>query len=1068
MASGLPSLKSVVGSPKKTPKGSGPQQGLPTLKSLVGGGDLPSLKDLVKTNPHTGKTVHHGGGGGLLHQIAHAVEQGGTDLKNVALNAPGGVVKLGEDTGVSVYNQFRHPLRVPHGGKHDPLTNDLKAQGKQVKKDLSHPLRHPGLTLLDVLPAANLAGKLVEAGALARAGEGVGTVAKAATVGAEPGVRVLKVGDLEARGHYSRAAGARVVQRATDKALEKGAKKGVGVAVGKHEVSAESLLHGRAAKWLARNERVADAQARAPGTRLQVLGQKLKPEELRALRLVAEEAPVERRLAAQQLRQAGAKSAKETARHQERIDLTQKAMKFLDTAADGKPVLKPAATKLAKVYDALKAASTDRESMLKNIGLMDDAAIEASKTKTARIAAGGSYVEPTAAKLGEASQPLLAARARVARLESLHARATAKAEEKAVPYENVHTRTGYVKQNLKTAPEAALKRQHVEVTPGPKTPGEPSALPPKGINTPSVERLGGALSVARDELARLEERSAARAQPTGVVGADDITASPEAVHIGNPVERTKLAGKPKVSSTGTFGHTRKPGSLKTATGGAVEHALERNDVTNIVAERHAEAVRLSKVDRVRQNLARAGSPVPRRRNDVFVWTDDLTKNERIPDEVRKYLDNPESVAQLPEHERVSMTEKLRQAVFQQHDWQVDAESRQKFEQLAHEGRGVFVPRKLAGDAAKREITLPGSGFVDAVNNAQKAGLIYLKVNYPVVQGLSNVAMNLIHQGFAAPARLTQAVRLDHAIGPDLSAVVDDVMGQGAITQAAFEGKGAASRASQKLADVMSSGVDRPARRAAFLHEAAKAGYSDGDRLKELLTDDSKAGDLAEVAQRAKEAIVDYGELGPTERGVIRRLIFVYPWQKGATKYAAHFLRDHPNQAAVLGNAGDLGQRQSEKDFGPLASYLQGGTKIRGGFVNPSGLNFFQTPAQIGESLGGLATGNPSQASSGLGFLSPAPALLAGLLSGQDDIGRQLNGNALAKARDLTAGQTPAAALLYVLSGGRTHAVFGGRGPSKSFPGQNDAMWKFLLGGLYPRQYNQGALNRNAAFQKLGR
>jgi hypothetical protein len=44
-------------------------------------------------------------------------------------------------------------------------------------------------------------------------------------------------------------------------------------------------------------------------------------------------------------------------------------------------------------------------------------------------------------------------------------------------------------------------------------------------------------------------------KPTGIVGAEDITASPDAIHIGNPVEVTKLRGKPKVSSGGTIGHT---------------------------------------------------------------------------------------------------------------------------------------------------------------------------------------------------------------------------------------------------------------------------------------------------------------------------------------------------------------------------------------------------------------------------------------------------------------------------------------------------------------------------------
>jgi hypothetical protein len=457
---------------------------------------------------------------------------------------------------------------------------------------------------------------------------------------------------------------------------------------------------------------------------------------------------------------------------------------------------------------------------------------------------------------------------------------------------------------------------------------------------------------------------------------------------------------------------------------------------------------------------------------VFVWTNKLLSNERIPKDVRRYLDSPESIAQLAPDEQLSITEKLKRAVFEQRDWR-NPEAVAEFEKLAAQGKGVFVPRRLVGEYAKRDYMIgdvPGVKFADAVNNAQKAGLVYLKLNYPVIQAVSNTAMNIIHQGFAAPVRLTQAVKLERKIGPELAAVVEDIMGQGAILQAAFEGQGATAHFTQKLAHIMSSKVDGPARKAAFYDEAVKAGYGSDAKFKALLTDDRLAGDLAEVAQRAKEAIVDYGDLSPFERSVVRRLVFVYPWQKGATKYAGHFLRDHPVQAAALGQAGTIGKEQNDKTFGPLPSYLEGLVPVGGKAVNPSGVNFLQTPAQIGRAAAGLITGNVPSVAQGQNFLSPAPSALNALMTRRDDIGRPLKGSLPANLRDLFVAPTPIAAAGRALTHDwdPSRKLLGDRTSSKTFPNVNDPLWRFLFGGLYPRQYSKAALNQNAAREQAGR
>lgn len=992
--------------------------GRDTLSRLRGGGGAP-----VETNGYPGratlarlhgqqpatqkKSSGHGSSGG---GVGGFFKRFGSDLLNAAEQSPGAVAHLTADAARTVKDTspFVSKAKRDKGG---PLLGDVKQIAKGTAETLKHPLRHPGDFALTIAPAFGAVGKAAEAGAVAKAGGSAAEVGRTLVKGAK-GPRELNVNGMKVRGHYSRAAGSRVAQKATDAGLQK-----LATRPNRAGLAAENVLHKRAAKFMGRNERVNDAQARQAGTIVQKLGEKLKPEEQRALRLVAEEVPVERRLGAQEMRKARASTAKETARHQERIDLTRKAQQFLTTDAQGKPVFKPEATKLRNVYTALKKASGDRETMLKNLGLMDEGAQQAAKTKVARVAAGGkTELDTLGTRFAKTPE-----RYKLQFAENLVGR-----------YVKAADRANYGKV-LSVDAEKGTARVHFH------------------------NKEQNAKATVDMPLDRLTNP---RGKSRHMVGANDITASPNATFIGNPVERGRLRGKPKVSSGGTFGHTSKPSSLKTSTGGSVEHALERQDVTNIVAERHSEAVRISKIQRVAQTVAKAGEKAPRRKDDVWVWTNKTVSNERIPKEVRQYLDNPESLHSLPPDEQHSIMDKVREAHFQTEDWR-DPAKLAEFEKLAQKGKGVFVPRRLLGQFAKREdITLPGTKFIDAVNNAQKAGLVYLKVNYPIIQSLSNTAMNLIQQGPFAVKNLTNAVKLDRKVGPEYAAVIDDVMGQGAVLQATFEGQGGIARATQKVGHIMSSKVDTPARRAAFLHEASKLGYKTPDQLVGLLTDEQKVGDLYEVAQKAKEAIVDYGDLSPFERSVVRRLVFVYPWQKGATKYAAHFFRDHPVQAAALAQLGQQGAQQSDTKLGPVPSYLRGVFDVNGGLVNPAGVNFFQTPAQIGEAVAGTATGNPAQAGSFQGFLAPAPGLIVAALTGRDDIGRPLSGNLASNAYDLTAGSTP---LIQAAA-----AALGHPRTSKTFPGANDAIYRLILGGLHPRQYDKNVLNQNAAFQKTGR
>jgi hypothetical protein len=77
-----------------------------------------------------------------------------------------------------------------------------------------------------------------------------------------------------------------------------------------------------------------------------------------------------------------------------------------------------------------------------------------------------------------------------------------------------------------------------------------------------------------------------------------------------------------------------------------------------------------------------------------------------------------------------------------------------------------------------------------------------------------------------------------------------------------------------------------------------------------------------VAQRAKEAIVDYGDLSPFERNVVRRSSSCTRGRRARSKYAGHFLRDHPVQAAALGSSASSGS-SSDEAFGAAADLSAG-------------------------------------------------------------------------------------------------------------------------------------------------
>jgi hypothetical protein len=143
----------------------------------------------------------------------------------------------------------------------------------------------------------------------------------------------------------------------------------------------------------------------------------------------------------------------------------------------------------------------------------------------------------------------------------------------------------------------------------------------------------------------------------------------------------------------------------------------------------------------------------------------------------------------------------------------------------------FVDRRLLGGLDKpnpllglmQHGTVRGSvAVLDAINNATRLSVLYLKPAYLAPNLVGNVGMNIVQQGFAAPRNLRNAARLNAEAGPDVVAGVDALMGEG-ISGALSSQLGPLSQATHFGARQWSRIVDLLPRRAAFLHEAYREG-----------------------------------------------------------------------------------------------------------------------------------------------------------------------------------------------------------------------------------------------------
>lgn len=543
-------------------------------------------------------------------------------------------------------------------------------------------------------------------------------------------------------------------------------------------------------------------------------------------------------------------------------------------------------------------------------------------------------------------------------------------------------------------------------------------------------------------------------------------------HVGyerrnKPFSINKPAG---IGNANTIGIPTKPSRLRNElTGENFRQGAFRNDIPSLVADNAIESERYLATDRARQFWLDHAQDTPAgiREGKAVAIRTDAQGAKPFSNEVKDFMDAQRLVRQGDQHTFNPLGmfyDDYRQHIFPN----VDPSD---FEQYA--GQVKWIDKNLLGglnkpgplaSLAQHETAVRGLRTFDAINNAQKFAILYLKPAYALPNIVGNTFLNLVQQGVAAPANLTRAAKLmlnlDKHVGPEDSALIKDLMGEG--IGGSLESKsGITAGLNNAFArHVFEPVVDTPFRVSSFLYEARRElglrGPGGWKQLHDFLHDEARRPQLQAVVERANKAVIDYGDLTPVEQAIIRRVLFFYPWLKGSTRYAGEFLRDHPYQAGALGQFGQIGGKDIQQTVGALPSWAEGYFKVGGSqtlptIVNPTSAGILSQPGQLAETLNQFVSSrNPQAAYSLASNLTPALAAAVATLSGKDAFtNKNVPRNAGTFLQQLQGG-VPVETLVQRLTQDQS---------GKTFPvTHTQAVLQFLLGGLAPKSADRAKLN----------
>ena len=212
--------------------------------------------------------------------------------------------------------------------------------------------------------------------------------------------------------------------------------------------------------------------------------------------------------------------------------------------------------------------------------------------------------------------------------------------------------------------------------------------------------------------------------------------------------------------------------------------------------------------------------------------------------------------------------------------------------------GLFRPLKGSS-------TLAGQLLIDIPSTLSRWSLIYSNPSYVPIQFIGNVGFLLGQQGPWAVRNLVRASSMalkNRRLFDEVGAEVGELPSFAAISRGrARSGRGERSRAAErKVLGGLSFIPDKIPRTAAWIYEARREGFKSEDDIFRLLrSKDAQAVRTRNIiSERATEVMVNFDRLSDVERMYLTRVLFVWPWIRGATAWPFYYAREFPVQTAV--------------------------------------------------------------------------------------------------------------------------------------------------------------------------